>query len=157
MKNQYPFTTLAQMKKDPNLHHYKNDKKQNIFYNLDALNKTWFTPCIIDQIIKHIENQDRNSTIECHYYVLHTIDENNGKEFYIDIDMTRTNIYSEKTNKRLYTYKEVCSFRLKQYTRNIYGVVPNNAIPSVNISYGSLEGFHKSFNLSPFINQDVEI
>ena len=62
-------------------------------------------------------------------------------------------VYSEKTGKKLYTLKSVSGFRIAEYKRNIYGVVPYNSIPVSVITYGTLDNpkWIKAYN------RDVEI
>ena len=83
------------------------------------------------------------------------INREDGTRLYINIDFRITHVYSGKSGKRLYTYKEVCGFCINAYEFNIYGIVPNGALPKYSISYGTLDSGKQLY--LHYRTEDVEI
>ena len=139
------FTTLAKMKKlYPSCK--TSDGKQTVLFDLSDLDRTWFTESIINQIMPYLEKYIGINSIEEFVFAIPVSTDN--AELSIDIEFNRTHVYSEKTGKKLYTLKSVSGFRIAEYKRNIYGVVPDNSIPVSVITYGTLDnsGWIKSYN-----------
>lgn len=144
------FTTLAKMKKVyPSCK--TSDGKQNVLFDLSDLDKTWFTESVINQILPNLEKFMGINTYENVVFAIPV--STDSAELSIDIEFNRTHVYSEKTGKKLYTLKSVSGFRIAEYKRNIYGVVPYNSIPVSVITYGTLDNprWIKAYN------RDVEI
>lgn len=144
------FTTLAKMKKS--FPWCKTaDGKQTILFDLSDLDRTWFTESVINQILPNLEKFMGINTYENVVFAIPVSTDN--AELSIDIEFNRTHVYSEKTGKKLYTLKSVSGFRIAEYKRNIYGVVPYNSIPVSVVTYGTLgnPGWIKAYN------RDVEI
>lgn len=132
------FKTLAKMKNDSNLLFHDNGINK-LFYDLSELDKTWFTAEILEQITPQIIKSNGYSCIESSAYGLTAINREDGTQLYIDIDFRITHVYSGKSGKRLYTYKDVCGFRINAYKFNMYGVVENGTLPAYSIGYGTLD------------------
>lgn len=132
------FYTLAKMKKENDLLYHDNGTNK-IFYDLSELDKTWFTSEIMETIKPQIIKNNAFSCIESSAYGLKAINRNDGTQLYIDIDFRITHVYNRKSGKRLYTYKEVCGFRINAYKFNLYGVVSNDEKPCHSIGYGTLD------------------
>ena len=130
--------TLAKMKKEKDLLYHDNGTNK-IFYDLSGLEKTWFTPEIMETIKPQIIKNNAFSCIESSAYGLKAINRNDGTQLYIDIDFRITHVYSKKSGRKLYTYKEACGFRINAYKFNLYGVVPNDEMPCYSIAYGTLD------------------
>lgn len=144
------FTTLAKMKKVyPSCK--TSDGKQTVLFDLSDLNKTWFTESVINQILPNLEKFMGINTYENVVFAIPV--STDIAELSIDIEFNRTHVYSEKTGKKLYTLKSVSGFRIAEYKRNIYGIVPYNSIPVSVITYGTLDNprWIKAYN------RDVEI
>lgn len=144
------FTTLAKMKKS--FPWCKTaDGKQTILFDLSDLDRTWFTESVINQILPNLEKFMGINTYENVVFAIPVSTDN--AELSIDIEFNRTHVYSEKTGKKLYTLKSVSGFRIAEYKRNIYGVVPYNSIPVSVVTYGTLDNprWIKAYN------RDVEI
>lgn len=144
------YLTLAKMKKVyPSCK--TSDGKQTVLFDLSDLDRTWFTESVVNQIMPHLEKHMGINTYEKIVFAIPVDTEN--AELSIDIEFNRTHIYSEKTGKKLYTLKSVSGFRIAEYKRNIYGVVPYNSIPVSVITYGTLDNpkWIKAYN------KDVEI
>lgn len=144
------YLTLAKMKKVyPSCK--TSDGKQTVLFDLSDLDKTWFTESVIKSIMPHLEKFMGMNTYEKLVFAIPVNTEN--AELSIDIEFNRTHVYSEKTGKKLYTLKSVSGFRIAEYKRNIYGVVPYNSIPISVITYGTLDNpkWIKAYN------RDVEI
>lgn len=144
------YLTLAKMKKVyPSCK--TSDGKQTVLFDLSDLDKTWFTESVIKSIMPHLEKFMGMNTYEKLVFAIPVNTEN--AELSIDIEFNRTHVYSEKTGKKLYTLKSVSGFRIAEYKRNIYGVVPYNSIPVSVITYGTLDNtkWIKAYN------KDVEI
>lgn len=94
----------------------------------------------MDAIVPQILKQNGSSTIESSCYCLHALNTTDGTEVYIDIDFQITQVYSQKSGKRLYTYKEVCGFRYTAYKCNIYGIAPDYELPTYTVTYGTFDG-----------------
>ena len=144
------YLTLAKMKKSyPSCK--TSDGKQTVLFDLSDLDKTWFKDSVINQIMPHLEKYIGVNSIEEFVFAIPVSTDN--AELSIDIEFNRTHVYSAKTGKKLYTLKSVSGFRIAEYKRNIYGVVPYNSIPVSVVTYGTLDnsGWIKSYN------RDVEI
>ena len=144
------YLTLAKMKKS--FPWCKTaDGKQTILFDLSDLDKTWFTESVIKSIMPYLEKYIGINSIE--EFVFSIPVSTDIAELSIDIEFNRTHVYSEKTGKKLYTLKSVSGFRIAEYKRNIYGVVPYNSIPVSVVTYGTLDnsGWIKAYN------RDVEI
>ena len=144
------FTTLAKMKKS--FPWCKTaDGKQNVLFDLSDLDRTWFTESVINQILPNLEKFMGINTYENVVFAIPV--STDSAELSIDIEFNRTHVYSAKTGKKLYTLKSVSGFRIAEYKRNIYGVVPYNSIPVSVITYGTLDNprWVKAYN------RDVEI
>lgn len=144
------FTTLAKMKKS--FPWCKTaDGKQTVLFDLSDLDRTWFTESVINQILPNLEKFMGINTYENVVFAIPV--STDSAELSIDIEFNRTHVYSEKTGKKLYTLKSVSGFRIAEYKRNIYGVVPYNSIPVSVVTYGTLDnsGWIKAYN------RDVEI
>jgi hypothetical protein len=144
------FTTLAKMKKSfPWCK--TSDGKQTVLFDLSDLDRTWFTESVINQILPNLEKFMGINTYENVVFAIPV--STDSAELSIDIEFNRTHVYSEKTGKKLYTLKSVSGFRIAEYKRNIYGVVPYNSIPVSVITYGTLDNpkWIKAYN------RDVEI
>lgn len=130
------YLTLAKMKKSfPWCK--TSDGKQTILFDLSDLDRTWFTESVIEQIMPEIIKNVGVNTYENIVFAMSV--ETDKSHLSIDIEFNITHVYSEKTGKRLYTLKSVSGFRIAEYKRNIYGVVPGCATPSCVISYGTLD------------------
>lgn len=144
------YLTLAKMKQS--FPWYKtSDGKQTVLLELSDLDRTWFTKSVIKQIMPHLEKYMGINTYENVVFAIPV--ETDNAELSIDIEFNRTHVYSAKTGKKLYTLKSVSGFRIAEYKRNIYGVVPDNSIPVSVVTYGTMDnsGWIKSYN------RDVEI
>lgn len=144
------YLTLAKMKKSfPWCR--TADGKQTVLFNLSDLDKTWFTESVIEQIMPEIIGNAGVNTYENIVFAMNA--ETDKSHLSIDIEFDITHVYSEKTGKKLYTLKSVSGFRIAEYKRNIYGVIPYNSIPVSVITYGTLDnsGWIKSYC------KDVEI
>lgn len=144
------YLTLAKMKKSfPWCK--TSDGKQNVLFDLSDLDRTWFTESVINQILPNLEKFMGINTYENVVFAIPV--STDSAELSIDIEFNRTHVYSEKTGKKLYTLKSVSGFRIAEYKRNIYGVVPYNSIPVSVITYGTLDNpkWIKAYN------RDVEI
>ena len=144
------FTTLAKMKKSfPWCK--TSDGKQTVLFDLSDLDKTWFTESVINQILPNLEKFMGINTYENVVFAIPV--STDSAELSIDIEFNRTHVYSEKTGKKLYTLKSVSGFRIAEYKRNMYGVVPYNSIPVSVVTYGTLDNprWVKAYN------RDVEI
>ena len=144
------YLTLAKMKKSfPSCK--TSDGKQNVLFDLSDLDRTWFTESVINQILPNLEKFMGINTYENVVFAIPV--STDIAELSIDIEFNRTHVYSEKTGKKLYTLKSVSGFRIAEYKRNIYGVVPYNSIPVSVITYGTLDNprWVKAYN------RDVEI
>lgn len=144
------YLTLAKMKK---VYPFckTSDGKQNVLFDLSDLDRTWFTESVINQILPNLEKFMGINTYENVVFAIPV--STDSAELSIDIEFNRTHVYSEKTGKKLYTLKSVSGFRIAEYKRNIYGVVPYNSIPVSVITYGTLDNpkWIKAYN------RDVEI
>lgn len=142
--------TLAKMKK---IYPFckTSDGKQTVLFDLSNLDRTWFKESVIKSIMPHLEKHMGINTYEKLVFAIPV--ETDSAELSIDIEFNRTHVYSEKTGKKLYTLKSVSGFRIAEYKRNIYGVVPYNSIPVSVITYGTLDnsGWIKAYC------KDVEI
>lgn len=145
------FYTLAKMKKENDLIFCDNDSK--IFIDLKGLENAFITREMLDQITPDIVKYIGNSTIEGSVYCLKAINRDNGTENYIDIDFNIQKVFSKKSGKLLYTYKEICGFRINSYKINIYGIVPNGETPCDTVTYGTME----NNSIKRLIYPDVEI
>ena len=144
------YLTLAKMKKSfPWCK--TSDGKQNVLFDLSDLDRTWFTESVINQILPNLEKFMGINTYENVVFAIPV--STDSAELSIDIEFNRTHVYSAKTGKKLYTLKSVSGFRIAEYKRNIYGVVPYNSIPVSVVTYGTLDnsGWIKAYN------RDVEI
>lgn len=144
------YLTLAKMKKlYPSCK--TSDGKQAVLFNLSDLDKTWFKESVIKSIMPYLEKYVGINTYENVVFGIPVSTDN--AELSIDIEFNKTHVYSAKTGKKLYTLKSVSGFRIAEYKRNIYGVVPDNSIPVSVVTYGTLDnsGWIKSYN------RDVEI
>ena len=144
------YLTLAKMKKSfPWCK--TSDGKQNVLFDLSDLDRTWFTESVINQILPNLEKFMGINTYENVVFAIPV--STDSAELSIDIEFNRTHVYSAKTGKKLYTLKSVSGFRIAEYKRNIYGVVPYNSIPVSVVTYGTLDNpkWIKAYN------RDVEI
>ena len=144
------YLTLAKMKKS--FPWCKTlDGKQTVIFDLSDLDKTWFTESVINQILPNLEKFMGINTYENVVFAIPV--STDIAELSIDIEFNRTHVYSEKTGKKLYTLKSVSGFRIAEYKRNIYGIVPYKSIPVSVITYGTLDNpkWIKAYN------RDVEI
>lgn len=144
------YLTLAKMKKSfPWCK--TSDGKQNVLFDLSDLDRTWFTESVINQILPNLEKFMGINTYENVVFAIPV--STDSAELSIDIEFNRTHVYSAKTGKKLYTLKSVSGFRIAEYKRNIYGVVPYNSIPVSVVTCGTLDnsGRIKAYNM------DVEI
>lgn len=130
------YLTLAKMKK---LYPYykTSDGKQTVLLDLSDLDKTWFTESVVKSIMPHLEKYVGKNTYESFIFSIPV--STDRAELSIDIEFNRTHVYSAKTGKKLYTLKSVSGFRIAEYKRNIYGVVPEHSIPVSVITYGTLD------------------
>lgn len=128
-----------------------SDGKQTVLFDLSDLDRTWFTESVINQIMPSLEKYIGINSIEEFVFAIPV--STDSAELSIDIEFNRTHVYSEKTGKKLYTLKSVSGFRIAEYKRNIYGVVPDNSKPVSVVTYGTLDnsGRIKAYNM------DVEI
>ncbi len=134
------YLTLAKMKKSfPWCK--TSDGKQTVLFNMSDLDRTWFTKSVIEQIMPEIIKNVGVNTYENIVFAMNA--KTDEKHLSIDIEFDITHVYSVKTGKKLYTLKSVSGFRIAEYERNIYGVVPGSATPTCIIGYGTLDvGFH---------------
>ena len=128
-----------------------SDGKQTVLFDLWDLDRTWFTESVINQILPNLEKFMGINTYENVVFAIPV--STDSVELSIDIEFNRTHVYSAKTGKKLYTLKSVSGFRIAEYKRNIYGVVPYNSIPVSVVTYGTLDNpkWIKAYN------RDVEI
>ena len=128
-----------------------SDGKQTVVFDLSDLDKTWFKESVINQIMPYLEKYIGVNSIEEFVFAIPVSTDN--AELSIDIEFNITHVYSAKTGKKLYTLKSISGFRIAEYKRNIYGVVPYNSIPVSVVTYGTLDnsGWIKSYS------RDVEI
>lgn len=146
------FTTLVKMKKSfPWCK--TSDGKQTILFDLSDLDRTWFTESVIKSIMPEIIKYTGMNTYENIVFAMNA--ETDKSHLSIDIEFDITHVYSEKTGKKLYTLKSVSGFRIAEYERNIYGVIPGSATPSCVISYGTLDVGSHAWRKA--CNRDVEI
>ena len=129
------FETLAKMKKKYNFYAGK-DGKEKMIYNLQEL-ENFFNPDQLPDVIKEVYRTSGNLTIENSTFGSF-YNYKDGKKLYYDIDFQCTNIFSSKTGKRLYTYKEVVGVIVTTYNLDMYGHVPPHSYPCANITYGTL-------------------
>lgn len=129
MKKIYPFCKTA-------------DGKQTVLFDLSNLGKTWFTDDVIKQIMPHLEKHIGLDSIQSFIFAIPV--STDDAKLSIDMEFNRTHVYSAKTGKRLYTLKSVSGFRIAEYKRNIFGVVPGNSIPVSVITYGTLDNTWKN-------------
>lgn len=144
------YLTLAKMKKSfPWCK--TSDGKQTVLFDLSDLDRTWFKEPVIKSIKPYLEKYIGMDSIQEFVFAIPV--STDIAELSIDIEFNRTHVYSEKTGKKLYTLKSVSGFRIAEYKRNIYGVVPYNSIPTNVITYGTLDNprWVKSYS------KDVEI
>lgn len=144
------YLTLAKMKKSfPWCK--TSDGKQTVLFDLSDLDRTWFKEPVIKSIMTYLEKYIGINSIEEFVFAIPV--STDIAELSIDIEFNRTHVYSEKTGKKLYTLKSVSGFRIAEYKRNIYGVVPYNSIPVSVVTYGTLDNprWIKAYN------RDVEI
>lgn len=144
------FTTLTKMIKIyPSCK--TSDGKQTVLFDLSDLDRTWFTESVVNQILPTLEKFMGINTYENVVFAIPV--STDIAELSIDIEFNRTHVYSAKTGKKLYTLKSVSGFRIAEYKRNIYGVVPYNSIPVSVVTYGTLDNprWVKAYN------RDVEI
>lgn len=146
------FYTLAKMKKENDLIFCDNGRRK-IFIDLKGLENAFITREMLDQITPDIVKYIGNSIIEGSIYCLKAINRDNGTENYIDIDFNIQKVFSKKSGKLLYTYKEICGFRINSYKINIYGIVPNGETPCDTVTYGTME----NNSIKRLIYPDVEI
>lgn len=146
------FQTLAKMRKI-----YPScktaDGKQTVLFDLSDLDRTWFAESVVNQIMPEIIKYAGMNTYENIVFAMNA--ETDEKHLSIDIEFNITHVYSEKTGKKLYTLKSVSGFRIAEYERNIYGVVPGSATPLCVISYGMLDVGSHAWRKA--CNRDVEI
>ena len=128
-----------------------SDGKQTVLFDLSDLDRTWFTESVVKSIMPHLEKHIGMNSIQEFVFAIPVSTDN--AELSIDIEFNRTHVYSAKTGKKLYTLKSVSGFRIAEYKRNIYGVVPYNSIPVSVVTYGTLDNpkWIKAYN------RDVEI
>ena len=108
---------------------------------------------MIEQIKPEIIKYIGGSVIEGSSYCLKAVNRDNGTENYIDIDFNIQKVFSKKSGKLLYTYKDVCGFRINSYKINIYGIVSDNEMPCATVTYGTME----NNSIKRLIYPDVEI
>lgn len=146
------FQTLAKMRK---IYPYCKtaDGKQTVLFDLSDLDRTWFAESVVNQIMPEIIKYAGMNTYENIVFAMNA--ETDKNHLSIDIEFDITHVYSEKTGKKLYTLKSVSGFRIAEYERNIYGVVPGSATPSCVISYGTLDAGSHAWRKA--YNRDVEI
>lgn len=145
-------TTLTKMKKlYPSCK--TADGKQTVLFDLSDLDKTWFTESVIEQIMPEIIKYVGINTYENIVFAMNA--ETDKSHLSIDIEFNCDHVYSEKTGKKLYTLKSVSGFRIAEYERNIYDVVPGCATPSCVISYGTLDVGSHAWRKA--YSEDVEI
>lgn len=130
-----------------------SDGKQTVLFNMSDLDRTWFTESVIKSIMPEIIKYAGVNTYENIVFAMNA--ETDKSHLSIDIEFDRTHVYSKKTGKKLYTLKSVSGFRIAEYERNIYGVVPGSATPSSAITYGTLDPY--SYTLRKAYKRDVEI
>ena len=128
-----------------------SDGKQTVLFDLSDLDKAWFTESVVNQIMPYLEKHIGMNSIQEFVFAIPV--STDDAELSIDIEFNRTHVYSAKTGKKLYTLKSVSGFRIVEYKRNIYGVVPDHSIPIGVITYGTLDNprWVKSYS------KDVEI
>lgn len=146
------FYTLAKMKKENDLL-FSDNGRHKIFIDLKGLDNAFITSEMIEQIKPEIIKYIGNSTIEGSVYCLNAVNHDNGTENYIDIDFNIQKVFSKKSGKLLYTYKDVCGFRINSYKINIYGIVSDNEMPCATVTYGTME----NNSIKRLIYPDVEI
>ena len=129
------FETLAKMKKKY-IFYSGRDGKEKIVYNLREL-ENFFTPDQLPSVIDEVFRTSGNLTIENSAFGSF-YDYKDGKKIYYDIDFRCTNVFNNKTGKRLYTYKEVVGVIVTAYNLNMYGHVPPHSHPCESITYGTL-------------------
>lgn len=146
------FYTLAKMKKENDLL-FSDNGRHKIFIDLKGLVNAFITSEMIEQIKPEIIKYIGSSVIEGSSYCLKAINSDNGTENYIDIDFNIQKVFSKKSGRLLYTYKEICGFRINSYKINIYGIVPNGEMPCATVTYGTME----NNSIRHLIYPDVEI
>lgn len=146
------FYTLAKMKKESDLI-FSDNGKHKIFIDLKGLENAFITREMIKQITPDIVKYVGGSVIEGSSYCLKAVNRDNGTENYIDIDFSIQKVFSKKSGKLLYTYKEIIGFRINSYKLNIYGIVQNGEMPCATVTYGTME----NNSIKHLIYPDVEI
>ena len=145
------FYTLAKMKKENDLL-FSDNGRHKIFIDLKGLDNAFITSEMIEQIKPKIIKYIGGSVIEGSSYC-RAVNRDNGTENYIDIDFSIQKVFSKKSGKLLYTYKEICGFRINSYKLNIYGVVPSGEMPCATVTYGTME----NSSIKRLIYPDMEI
>lgn len=146
------FYTLAKMKKENDLL-FSDNGRHKIFIDLKGLDNAFITREMIEQIKPEIIKYICGSVIEGSSYCLKAVNHDNGTENYIDIDFSIQKVFSKKSGKLLYTYKEITGFSVNSYKINIYGVVPSGEMPCATVTYGTME----NSSIKRLIYPDVEI
>lgn len=146
------FYTLAKMKKEDDLL-FSDNGRNKIFIDLKGLENAFITKEMIEQIKPEIIKYIGGSVIEGSSYCLKAVNRDNGTENYIDIDFSIQKVFSKKSGKMLYTYKDVCGFKINSYKINIYGIVSDNERPCATVTYGTMKNNYIRRSIYP----DVEI
>lgn len=144
------YETLAKMKKEFDF--YKNDDKKKIIYNFDMLKAEGLTDRVMEQLKEEVYNNDAVMLTNKDTYLNKAVDAVNNCLLSVNIYFKVVNVYSAKTGKRLYIYKEVIGYEISKYLFNSKGVIPENACPDEVITKGSIR--HPYYNR---VIEDVEI
>lgn len=137
------FTTYARMKnetkKNPYVFAYKDNAGNNNIVDLSELNgSTIPVSCletIIDDLIKNLVSATTNTV-----YCIQCKNDDNGDLYSIDMDFRPYAVYSRKTGKRLYLYRQLVGYVERTYKPNIYGVIPDWEMPKSSLLYGTRNG-----------------
>lgn len=144
------YGTLAKMKEEFDF--YKNDDKKKIIYNFDMLKAEGLTDRVMEQLKEEVYNNDAVMLTNKDTYLNRAVDAVNNCLLSVNIYFKVVSVYSAKTGKRLYIYKEVIGYEISKYLFNRNGVIPKNACPDEVITKGSIR--HPYYNR---VIEDVEI
>lgn len=136
MKN-ITFEKYTTMKKRPGVIPVINDRKDKIIIDISFLSN--IPTCELGLIQSELTSVLSQDSIEDVAFLKPIQNPENGHHVYINVYCDITQVYDRKTGKRLYTYKQVTGYDRIAYTPNIYGVVPDGALPIETNKQGSTD------------------
>lgn len=106
----------------------------------------------MEQLKEEVYNNDAVMLTNKDTYLNKAADAVNNCLLSVNIYFKVVSVYSAKTGKRLYIYKEVIGYEISKYLFNRNGVIPGHAYPDEVIIKGSIR--HPYYNR---VIEDVEI